>query len=56
MDVILGMDWMTQHKLVLDISDKSCRDQFTYDQAHYLVLTFQGRYRLSCLCDHYLPS
>jgi hypothetical protein len=22
MDVILGMDWMTQHKMVLDISDK----------------------------------
>jgi hypothetical protein len=21
MDVILGMDWMTQHKVVLDISD-----------------------------------
>jgi hypothetical protein len=22
MDVILGMDWMTQHKVVLDISDR----------------------------------
>jgi hypothetical protein len=56
MDVILGMDSMTQHKVILDISDRVRRDQFSYGRAHYLVPTFQGRYRLLCLCDHYLPS
>jgi hypothetical protein len=41
MDVILGMDWMTQHKVVLDISDRVVDDH----------VWFEDRWMVASLCD-----
>jgi hypothetical protein len=55
MDVILGMDWMTQHKVVLDISDRVVEINSPTVGHTTLYLPFKDGTD-SCLCDHYLPS
>jgi hypothetical protein len=53
MDVILGMDWMTQHKVVLDISDRVVEINSPTVGHTTLYLPFKDGL---CICDHYLPS
>jgi hypothetical protein len=48
MDIILGMDWMTKHKVLLDISSRVIEIDSPYDRATALYLP-QQEYLYSCV-------
>jgi hypothetical protein len=48
MDIILGMDWMTKHKVLLDISSRVIEIDSPYDGATTLYLP-QQEYFYSCV-------
>jgi hypothetical protein len=50
LDVILRMNWLTQHQVVLDIATKNGRNPFPYQWSHHLVLAQDRRHKSLLLC------
>jgi hypothetical protein len=55
-DVILGMDWLIQHQVVLDIATRMVEIHSPYQWSNHLVLAQGGRHRSLFLCCRNRPA